>query len=95
MNTNGVNMILNDKIDTGPIVMRKRYKIPPSNIDMDYIWDSAIRADLLVEVMRYYVENGVLPKLKVQSHEEGRSYYRIHPVLKHLAIMGNNTNRDD
>jgi len=88
-------IILDAQIDTGPIVMRKRYKVPPSNIDMDYIWDPAIRADLLVEVMRYYVQNGVLPKLKEQSHERGRTYYKIHPVLKHLALCGKDLSRED
>ena len=81
-------IILDTQIDTGPIIMRKRYEIPPPNVDMDYIWDPAIRADLLVKVMSYYVHHGVLPKMKEQSCNKGRTYYKIHPVLKHLALCG-------
>ena len=80
------NDILDRNIDTGPIVARRRYPKPRAGIDIDRIYDPAIRADLLVQVMSDYVNNGCLVPLEQQAPEKGVNYYVIHPVLKHLAI---------
>lgn len=86
----GVSAILLDKgIDTGPIIARKNYPKPTEGINIDYLYDCAIRADLLVEVLTYYHANGTLPFEQYQSSDEGNTYYIIHPVLKHLAIISN------
>jgi len=80
-------ILLANDIDTGPIVASKTYPAPPTNIDIDYIYDSAIRADLLVTVLNNYAEHGELPTPIHQEIEEGQDYYIIHPVLKHLAML--------
>lgn len=86
--TCGVSAILLEKdIDTGPIVARKEYPKPPAGMDIDYIYDTAIRADLLVEVLKHFGKHGRLPELTNQSKEDGNTYYIIHPVLKHKAIL--------
>jgi methionyl-tRNA formyltransferase len=79
-------LILDRNIDTGPIVARRRYPKPRAGIDIDRIYDPAIRADLLVQVMSDYVNSGCLVPLEPQAPEKGVNYYVIHPVLKHLAI---------
>jgi methionyl-tRNA formyltransferase len=81
-------IILNSEIDAGVILMRKRYPLPPRGIDMDYLWDPAIRADLLVRIMKKFAERGSLPHGVEQLNGEGRTFYVIHPVLKHLALLG-------
>ena len=89
--TCGVSAFLLDVgIDTGPVVGRKIYPTPPPGIDVDYVYDSAIRADLLAEVMMAYTECGRFPSLASQEEQEekGRTYYVIHPVLKHIALLG-------
>jgi len=84
----GVTALFLDRtIDTGPVVTRRHYPRPPADIDLDRIYDPAIRADLLVRVMREYARSGVLPAVEHQNPEEGVAYYVIHPVLKHLAIL--------
>jgi methionyl-tRNA formyltransferase len=84
----GVTAILLDRdIDTGPIVARRRYPRPPVGLDIDNVYDAAIRADLLVRVMSDYREAGGLRQQESQRPEEGSTYYVIHPVLKHLAIL--------
>ncbi|MBT7349831.1 methionyl-tRNA formyltransferase [candidate division WWE3 bacterium] len=83
----GVSAIfLEENIDSGPILARKRYSLPPDNVDPDYVYDSAIRADLLVSVLTDYVKDEAFKTLSPQT-EEGREYYVIHPVLKHLARL--------
>lgn len=87
-------LILDRNIDTGPLVARKRYPRPPAGMDLDYVFDTAIRADMLVEVMRDYAVTGKLKVLEHQQRNEGRTHYVIHPVLKHLAILSLSNNNE-
>lgn len=84
----GVSAILLEKdIDMGPILARKYYPCPPPDLDIDYLYDGAIRADLLVNVLKHYWLHGVLPSIEKQNPNEGATYYIIHPVLKHIAKL--------
>ena len=78
-------ILLRESIDTGPIVGRKRYPPPPPGAEVDYCYDSAIRADLLVAVIEGWVQRGELERI-AQPPGEGRDYYIVHPVLKHVAL---------
>lgn len=80
-------ILLSSAIDTGPIVARKTYPIPPAGIDVDYLYDPAIRADLLVEVLIRYAQKGAWSDLESQAYDDGKEYFVIHPVLKHLALL--------
>lgn len=85
--TVGVSAItLTESIDSGPIVARSIYPPPSAGIDLDYCYDSAVRADLLVRVITNYVEKGELDRLPVESGSSGRDYYIIHPLLKHIVL---------
>ena len=79
-------ILLNQQIDMGGVVAKKKYPPPPLGLDPDYIYDASIRADLLVEVMQLYTRENGFPNVEAQS-EEGTTYYVIHPVLKHLARL--------
>lgn len=80
-------LILDRSIDTGPILARRHYPKPPAGIDIDRIYDASIRADLLVRVIQGYADNGKLSEEARQDSARGNTYYVIHPVLKHLAIL--------
>lgn len=82
-------ILLAPSIDTGPIIKRKSYPPPPPGIDIDYIYDSAIRADTLVEVLSEFAQSDALPLVAEQDETEGQTYYVIHPVLKNLALALN------
>lgn len=79
-------ILLEREIDTGPVIRRERYPAPPCDIDPDYVYDAAIRADLLIKVLKEDYKNGKFVNLMPQS-KEGKTYFVIHPVLKHLARM--------
>ena len=80
-------LFLDRTIDTGPVVAKRHYPKPPFHMDLDQVYDSAIRADLLVQVMREYETTGIFPLLEHQNPDKGDTYYVIHPVLKHVAIL--------
>jgi len=78
-------LILDSGIDTGPIVARRHYPAPPPGIDVDKVYDSAIRADLLVDVLKDYARADRLERKP--NPDGGRTYYVVHPVLKHVALI--------
>jgi methionyl-tRNA formyltransferase len=80
-------LILDKQIDTGPVLARKHYPAPPLGTDIDRRYDTAIRADLLLQVLRAYQASGALRVEMHQEVERGTTYYVIHPVLKHLALL--------
>lgn len=80
-------IVLDPRIDEGRILLRRRYPVPPPGCELDLLYDNAIRADLLVRVLRRYLRRGALWNGRAQRPDEGRSYYIIHPVLKHLARL--------
>ena len=73
------------KIDNGPIIQRRRYPTPPPGIDVDHLYDGAIRADMLVRVLSGVFRDGRFST--VSGNGKTRTYYVIHPVLKHLALL--------
>lgn len=80
-------ILLDQRIDEGHILMRRRYPRPAADVDLDLLYDNAIRADLLVRVLRRYQRRRALWRGRAQSPGTGRSYYVIHPVLKHIARL--------
>jgi methionyl-tRNA formyltransferase len=80
-------LLLNREIDGGPILARRRYPLPPPGIDVDCLYDAAIRADLLVQVLSRCEACGTLPEPIDVAGEEAGTYYVVHPVLKHLALL--------
>jgi len=90
----GVSAIVLDReIDTGPVVARRQYPRPPAGMDLDRVYDAAIRADLMVRVLLNYKKSGSLPVIEHQNPCQGTPYYVIHPILKHLSILSLEENR--
>lgn len=79
-------LFLDEQIDTGPVLKRKRYPMPSPGIDVDYLYDNAIRADLLVATLTQLNTNQVLSPIAA-SPSPLPPYFIIHPLLKHLALL--------
>lgn len=79
-------IFLTEQIDRGPVIRSKRYPMPTDGTTIDYVYDPEIRSDLLLEVLEEYQRRGTLHATD-QPPEQGDTYYIIHPVLKHLAIL--------
>ncbi len=84
----GVSAILLDSgIDTGPVIARRRYPMPDADMDLDLVFDPGIRADLMCRVLSDYAWTGFLTTETKQTPTEGRAFFVIHPVLKHIARL--------
>jgi len=75
---------MDEKLDTGDIVFQKYFE-KPIHIFVDEVYDAFIRSETLIEVL----QKNLLEKnqLKKQDPLEGETYFVIHPVLKHIAIL--------
>ena len=78
-------LLLDERIDTGPILARKQYPLPPPRADVDYLYDNMIRADLLVSVLDQW--RAGLPWNRMSQQVDSSPYFIIHPLLKHMALL--------
>lgn len=79
-------ILLDETIDTGPVLAQKVYPLPNCHMDIDYLYDNMIRADLLVEVLTN-IQDYSLDTEHARPCVESAPYYVIHPLLKHIAIL--------
>jgi len=80
-------IFLTAEIDGGPLLCRRHFPLPPDRRQIDHVYDSAARASVLVETLRAWRQKGAWPS-DLPANRGGRTYYVIHPVLKHIAILG-------
>lgn len=85
-------LFLDKDIDTGALIKIKSYDKPANGELIDYIYDPYIRSDLLVDVVKDYLKDGRF-YTQPQQKEIGETYFIIHPVLKHIAILSCEGNR--
>ncbi|EIM17042.1 formyltransferase family protein [Pseudomonas chlororaphis] len=87
-------LLLDEQIDTGPVLARKAYPLPPPGMDVDYLYDNAIRADLLVQVLSHWRREGAQALRPLPAEAEKPPYFIIHPLLKHLALLAVDKHED-
>jgi len=86
-NTMGASSIfLSDEIDSGPVLVRRKFPPPVDRQGIDHVYDSAARAKVLVQTLQHYLKCGDW-EFELPSNDGGETYYIIHPVLKHIAIL--------
>ena len=86
-NTLGASSIfMNEEIDSGPVLRRQKFPPPLNGKKIDHIYDSGARAKVLVDTLRNYVNFGRW-EFELPANTGGETYYIIHPVLKHIAIL--------
>ena len=82
------SLFLDEEIDSGPMLLRKKFPPPPDRTKIDHIYDSAARAKVLIETLQEYQSSGQF-QCK-EDIEKGDTYFIIHPILKHIAILSRN-----
>ena len=81
----GVTAFIMDKnLDTGDIIYQRIFP-KPNHVYIDDIFDPYVRSETLIDILK----NNMITKnnFTKQNPNEGETYYIIHPVLKHIAIL--------
>lgn len=87
-NTIGASSIfLTKEIDCGPVLLRRKFPAPNDRTEIDHIYDSEARSKVLIETLNKYVQSGSWD-FELENNLGGETFFIIHPVLKHLAILG-------
>ena len=81
------SIFLTKDIDCGPILFRRKFPPPKDCTKIDHIYDSKARSEVLIETLKKYVCYGSW-NFDFKDNLNGETYYIIHPVLKHIAILG-------
>lgn len=86
-NTLGASAIfLSEEIDCGPVLLRRKFPPPTNRQAIDHIFDAGARAKVLVETLQRFLMRGGW-EFELPANTGGETYYIIHPVLKHIAIL--------
>ena len=75
--------VMDEHLDTGEVIHQKIFSKPDHKF-IDEIYDSHIRSETLIEVMKKELIQKSGFKKQVLK---GETYYIIHPVLKHIAML--------
>mgnify|MGYP001193421381 CR=1 FL=1 len=78
---------MNEEIDRGEIIKMKKLDKPKPGEDIDYYYDCSIRAAILKEILDVYVSKDEFPRETLLQNANEETYFIIHPVLKHVAIL--------
>ena len=79
-------IFLSDRLDSGPILRRRKFSPPKHRMAIDHIYDPGARAKVLIETLGDYARTGTWTVESTNSGK-GETYFIIHPVLKHIAIL--------
>jgi methionyl-tRNA formyltransferase len=82
-------IFLTKDIDSGSILLRKKFPSPQNRKKIDHVYDSEVRAKVLIACLKKYILLGNWEYEK-KKNLSGEIFYIIHPVLKHLAILSKN-----
>lgn len=80
------SLFLSSEIDSGPVLRRSKFPPPPDRRAIDHVFDAAARSKVLVETLRDYAVSGEW-RFALTENVGGRTYFIIHPVLKHIAVL--------
>ena len=84
-------IFMSEEIDSGPVLLKRKFPPPENRQAIDHIYDSGARAKVLIETLKNYLKHGEW-KFELPDNTGGETYYIIHPVLKHIAILDKSQN---
>jgi methionyl-tRNA formyltransferase len=79
-------IVLDEALDTGPVVCRRVFDAPHAGVDVDVLYDPDIRARTMVDAVRAVSERGSLVATP-QPTRTALPHFVVHPVLKHVALL--------
>ena len=87
MNDNVIepSIFLTKDIDCGPVIMRKNFR--HQEIELLLIIFMTTSSNVLIETLSTYISNDKF-EFELEENKGGETFYIIHPVLKHISILG-------
>jgi len=79
-------IFMNPGIDEGDIICSETFEAVDRNVDIDYLYEPYVRSQVLIKALRQYQKENRFEELS-QDMENAETYYIIHPILKHIALM--------
>ena len=74
---------MDENLDTGEVISQKFFEKPDHEF-VDEVYDSHIRSETLIDV----IKNNLIEKNQFTiQNPEGITYFIIHPILKHIAML--------
>ncbi|MGR3467960.1 MAG: formyltransferase family protein [Shimia sp.] len=86
-------IFLAPELDSGPALLHRAWPVPAKRHLMDHLHDPAMRAIVLRDTLRARQETGTWPSLPTLD-QSARTYFVIHPFLKHTAVFNRRVERD-
>lgn len=80
-------IFMNEKIDEGEIIVQDIFGLPGQLVDLDYIYEPYLRSQVLIKAINKYISEGGFETNR-QNDDNAETYFIIHPVLKHIALLG-------
>lgn len=80
------SFFLSEQLDSGLILHREKFAPPHDKTRIDHLTDSILRAKVLIKTLKKYQRDKSWEFIGIEG-ELADTYYVIHPVLKHLAIL--------
>ena len=84
-------ILIDNNIDTGPLVIRRKFDPPEDWSTIDHEYDPFIRSQVLSEVITKYMSDNKFTGITEQD-PHGHNYYIMHPLLRHLTILSQPSN---
>ncbi len=73
-------------IDEGDVIASREFEPPPlEHGNIPPLFSSHMRSELLVEIVRDYVEDGAFPS-RAQDRSAGTTLYKMHPTLGNIVL---------
>ena len=80
-------IFLSEGIDEGEIIVCDTFAVPKEAVDIDYIYEPYMRSRVLIKAIKKYLSDGAFISGR-QNADGAETYFIIHPVLKHIAMLG-------
>lgn len=79
-------IFLSEGIDEGEIIAYETFGVSDEPVNIDYIYEPYMRSRVLIKAIDQYLNGGFCSD--TQKSEGAETYFIIHPVLKHIAMLG-------
>ena len=79
-------LVLRENLDEGPVVYAATFPAPTDKTVIDFKHDPEIRSQVLIRALKIISQDGLQPSPQAPVMQPS-TFYVIHPVLKHIAIL--------